>query len=319
MSFLARRSDMNSPQPSSGRPTEIEEITNRFLVHPLSRRLIPPLARLRVHPNVVSLCGLGAGLAAAECFHRAVAETSAAAATFGLAGMFVWHVLDGADGQLARLTGRASLTGKIVDGIADYGTWAAIYLALALALSPAVGHAAWLLVLLAAASHLAQAAAYQLQREEYMRWACGVERAGHREAADRADSGPGAASARPLIPRLLDRLYTCIQYLLDPTPPEVRAMLRHQSRTSGTRAALALSYRRQFAPILRSWNLLSANMHTLALYLFTAFGMPTGFLVFEMTAMNLLLLTLLLQTRRRAARLTAGLGAHAPSVGHQEL
>jgi phosphatidylglycerophosphate synthase len=31
-----------------------------------------------------------------------------------------WHVLDGADGDLARMTGRASPQGELFDGICDY-------------------------------------------------------------------------------------------------------------------------------------------------------------------------------------------------------
>ena len=84
------------------RTAEIEEWTNRVVIHPVSSRLTPWLARLGVSPNAVSLAGMACGLAAGMAYHRSVAGPAYAVA--GLLLMLAWHVLDGADGQLARLT-----------------------------------------------------------------------------------------------------------------------------------------------------------------------------------------------------------------------
>ena len=102
---------------------EIEDPTNLWFVHPLSERLVPLLARAGVHPNAVSLAGMACGAAAGFSYHR-VHDPRAVVAGFAL--MLAWHVLDGADGQLARVTGKQSPTGKVLDGVCDYVTFAAV-------------------------------------------------------------------------------------------------------------------------------------------------------------------------------------------------
>ena len=47
------------------RTSEIEEPTNRYVVHPISRALVTRFARWGVSPNAVSVVGLGLGAAAA--------------------------------------------------------------------------------------------------------------------------------------------------------------------------------------------------------------------------------------------------------------
>src|SRR5580658_1126031 len=114
------------------RTTEIEEITNLYLIHPLAGRLVPFFARLRITPNVVSVAGMLFGILAAFAYYR-YADVRFAITGFVL--MIAWHVMDGADGQLARFTHSYSHFGKVLDGIADIVTFLAVYTALALSLS----------------------------------------------------------------------------------------------------------------------------------------------------------------------------------------
>ena len=85
----------------------------------------------------------------------------------GLAFWFVWHVLDGADGDLARRTGRASPVGELVDGVCDHVSQGLIYVAFALLARRGLGGWAWMLALAAAASHFLQANAYETGRKAY--------------------------------------------------------------------------------------------------------------------------------------------------------
>ena len=52
------------------RTTEIEEITNLYLIHPLAGRLVPIFARLRVTPNAVSILGMLLGILSAVAYYR---------------------------------------------------------------------------------------------------------------------------------------------------------------------------------------------------------------------------------------------------------
>src|ERR1700676_2404981 len=112
--------------PAPGRPDEIEEPTNRYLVHPVSRALVNVLIATPATPNQVSVASVFMAGGAALCYAQLAWPWNALA---GLAFQFAWHVLDGADGDLARRTGRASTVGELVDGICDHLSQALIYVA----------------------------------------------------------------------------------------------------------------------------------------------------------------------------------------------
>ena len=102
----------------------------RFLNRPLSTRLSMLIAPLRVHPDLLSVVAAAAGLAAAALFWQGL----------GIAGALLTHamsVLDGVDGESARLQQRARPEGALLDGVLDRIADAAL----------AAGLAAWALSL----------------------------------------------------------------------------------------------------------------------------------------------------------------------------
>ncbi len=85
---------------------------SRYLNRPVSTRLSMALAPLRLHPDLVSVAALLLGLAAAWLL--ANGQPLAGAALVHLTS-----VLDGVDGELARLQVRASPSGALLDGVLD--------------------------------------------------------------------------------------------------------------------------------------------------------------------------------------------------------
>ncbi len=81
----------------------------------LAHRLVLPLRGTAVHPNHVTTLALATGLAAAACYARA----TPASANLGAALWIVACILDHADGELARLTGKTSVFGHRYDRAAD--------------------------------------------------------------------------------------------------------------------------------------------------------------------------------------------------------
>jgi phosphatidylglycerophosphate synthase len=81
----------------------------------LANRLVRPLSNTPVHPNHVTTLGLAVGLAAAASYARG----TPAAANVGALGYVVSAILDHADGELARLTGKTSTFGHSYDRAAD--------------------------------------------------------------------------------------------------------------------------------------------------------------------------------------------------------
>jgi phosphatidylglycerophosphate synthase len=81
----------------------------------LARAAILPLCHTRVHPNHVTTVALATGLVAAALY----ATATRVGADIGAACWVVASILDHADGELARLTGKVSEFGHRYDRAAD--------------------------------------------------------------------------------------------------------------------------------------------------------------------------------------------------------
>ena len=154
-----------------GRAPELEDALNRLIYHPLASGLARLLQPTGVSPNAVSAMGMLLVWAAAWSY---VTIAWPYGALLGFALHLSWHVVDGADGDLARLTGRASPTGEMVDGLCDYAAHIALYVTLATMLDDQVGPWGWALTTAAGASHAFQTNHAESQRRNYLWWAYGV-------------------------------------------------------------------------------------------------------------------------------------------------
>src|SRR6202007_837016 len=106
----------------------------------------------------VAIVGVLFGILSAFAYYRYWAPRFAIA---GFALMIAWHVMDGADGQLARYTQSYSYFGKMLDGIADNVTFAAVYGALAVTSRRQHGNWIYALVATSAVFHAIQSASYE--------------------------------------------------------------------------------------------------------------------------------------------------------------
>jgi len=278
------------------RTSEIEEPTNLYVIHPLSAWIVPHCARLGISPNAVSLAGMGCGVAAGFAYHW---YQSTWCCVLGFVLMLTWHVLDGADGQLARLTNAQSEFGKIIDGICDYVTFTAVYVGVALTLSDYIGSWVWGLVAVSGLCHAVQSAAYELQRQQYNFWGWGRKSA----ALPDMRSPKAERQGQPMLKRaanVLNGLYTRVQIV---TTGGAAAFNRDLEAILAARpereAVLRQDYREVFAPSVRRWAILSANYRTIAIFLFGVAGMPMFYFLFEIFGFSAILAVLLAGQRRR--------------------
>lgn len=263
------------------RPAEIEEPTNRWGIHPVSWAVAQWCAHRGIHPNVVSLVGLCCGVGAAVAYGF---WQQGWTCVVGFLCMLLWHVFDGADGQVARLTGQASEWGKVMDGLCDHGTFGALYLALSWSLLPLMGVDAVLLAAAAGMSHFAQATAYERQRQLYEHIVLGKP------------TVEAAVERIPWVFRGLYRGYLAVQQLLSGEKRLLRGMTTEAVSVSEPLREL---YRTLFRPVVMGWSVLSSNYRTLALFVACAAGVPALFLWWELLGLNGVLVGLLLWTYRR--------------------
>jgi phosphatidylglycerophosphate synthase len=268
------------------RTAEIEETTNLYFIHPMAGRLVPLLARMHVSPNAVSLTGLLFGLFAGFAYYH---YQSPLWALTGFVLMIAWHVMDGADGQLARFTHSQSHLGKVLDGVSDDLTFVAVYTGLALALGREYGDWIYALVIAAAASHLVQAATYEAQRQEYDLWGYG------RRSPQPAQAAAGRVPAAPKLLGLLERLfYGVLSFPAARVMQNTRATMTAALEREPQREALIRErYRETFAPLLRQWSVLSANYHTLGIFACALLGAPQYYFWFTLVGFNVIMVWLI--------------------------
>jgi phosphatidylglycerophosphate synthase len=268
---------------TTARPIEIEPWTNRYAVHRLSAWMLPRAVRLRLHPNAVTAAGLLMGLAAAACY------TGWEDWRFAVAGFLLmvgWHVMDGLDGQLARATARTSALGRLLDGLADYATFVAVYLALAF--THPQPQLAFPLAAAAGLAHALQAQFYEGERATYIRRLAG---------RFRADSRPETGGP-------FERLYNRAEALLaNRTRPFDTALA---AMPAAERARVLADWQPRAARTLRAMSPLSANGRTLAILAAALLGEPMLFWGYEIVALTALALAAAAALRQAEAGATTG-------------
>lgn len=111
MGYLTRR----TPRAGVERRDQQPVMANKPWDSRLAQQLILPLRGTRLHPNHLTTLALLTGLTAAALYARA----TPASANLGAALWVVASVLDHADGEFARLTGKVSTFGHRYDRSAD--------------------------------------------------------------------------------------------------------------------------------------------------------------------------------------------------------
>ena len=298
---------MNGPSPMSGapsggvaRPTELELWSNRRLIHPLSRALAARLASTWVTPNMVSVAGGAMAVAAAAAYTQGPWPWGA---LLGLACHGVWHVLDGADGELARRTGRSSPLGEIVDGVCDYAGRTVLYLALAAFGAAQFGAWVWLLAVCAGASRIVQANFYETVRREYRSWVYGT-------SWIRQSLGEGAPSRVGGAAGGLGRLFLAVSRRVTPDSATMDAVFGRCTGDgpAGLEAARS-ACRVQLVPVVRRAAVLSTNAETLAIFLSMLAGSPIYLFAYVAVLLNGAYAALYVAQRARLAATAALLTA----------
>jgi phosphatidylglycerophosphate synthase len=273
------------------RTTEIEEITNLYLIHPLAGRLVPIFARLHVTPNAVSIAGMLFGILSAFAYYRYWDPRFAIA---GFALMIAWHVMDGADGQLARYTQSYSYFGKMLDGIADNVTFAAVYAAIAMTASRRDGTWVYALVAIAAVFHAIQSASYETQRQEYEYLGWGKKPQEPPPRDSEAHDGGGPAGIRWLLDFFHRLFFFGLSFPTARINRKFRATMAHALQDDpGKAASVRQLYRETLAPQIRGWSVLSANYRTLGIFISALFKAPEYYFGFEIVGFSVVLAVLI--------------------------
>ncbi len=247
---------MSAASPPAGlafKAYEIEELIDIYFYRRLGIVSAWGAKAVGLSPNAVSILagvvgGIGGTLLAVDGWDW-----------LGVALIVGYGVLDSADGQLARLTGRTSEWGRVLDGIAGYVTHVAAYVAI-LVRTLQEGGSPWTIVLTVAAgaATIAHAQLYDYHRTSY--------------AAIVVKGRPAGTMTDLPGGRGLVGLYERTQRGLAGLHPRVEAAIAGRAEGGVVRDEDRQLYRARFLRLVPAWNVFGDNGRRYGFLVFTALG-----------------------------------------------
>jgi phosphatidylglycerophosphate synthase len=268
---------------------EIEELADIYFFRPLGFVVALAAERLGLSPTHVTFIGLAIGIFAGALFY----DDSLGLLAFAL--LILHSVVDSADGQLARMTGRTTEFGRFVDGVSGYTTHAAIYAAIMAQVLARGGSLAIVGVAgLAAVANIVHAQLYDYFRTSY------ADIAVHGSVPRRDVHRVSYPLARGIL-----GLYGAMQQLFVGRHAEVEAVVAARAPNGVVLDADRARYRQCFYWTVRGWNLLGDNTRFYALGVLAWLHHLDWFFAFVLIPMNVALALLWLWQRRADRRFLA--------------
>ena len=266
---------------------DTEEWLDIHFTRPLGLMWANLFNRFNVHPNVVTLLSIILGAAAGVMFYYPDLLHTVAGIL-----LLVWaNLYDSADGQLARMTGKKTMWGRVLDGFAGDVWFFAIYAAICLRLTPEWG--IWIWLLAAASGFIFHAKQCQLAdyyrniHLYFIKGKSGSELDSSQKL--RADFRALTWRKNPVSKTFLYFYgnYTRSQEMQTPAFQRFYAALRGRFGEQIPQT-LRDDFRRGSLPLMKYANILTFNTRAIVLYVVMLVGQPWLYFVFEVTVMTLI-------------------------------
>lgn len=253
--------------------------------------------RLGIHPNAITVISIILGIGAAWMFSHT--DT-----THNIAGVLLLmsaNFCDSADGQLARLTGKKTLVGRVLDGFAGDIWFFSIYVAICLRMmwQPVPGTdiywGPWIWVLAMMAGllcHSPQSSLADYYRQIHLLFLKGKE-------GSELDTYAGQRYIYDNLPRrgaLLAKMfyYNYANYCKsqERRSPSFQKMMAAVKAKYGDVALMPADIRNEFLdgsrPLMKYTNILTFNMRAVCLYVTSVLGCPWVYMLIEITVFTVI-------------------------------
>ena len=273
---------------------DTEEWLDIWFTRPVGLLFARMFGAMGVHPNVVTVISIFLGVFAGFCWWHATMGWT----ILGIMMLMLANFLDSADGQLARMTGKKTLWGRLLDGFAGDLWFASIYVFLAVRLTPepmpfgggrAWGIWIWVLEFVSSILfHSRQAGLADYYRNIYLLF--------HGDSSELNDSTElaGQQRGKPWRERWFWKIwlffyqgYTRTQERMTPCFQEFRSALRGKYGDE-IPPELGREFCRRTYGLLKWTNISTFNTRAIVLYITLLVGMPWIYFIFELTVMNVI-------------------------------
>ncbi|MCK4765918.1 MAG: CDP-alcohol phosphatidyltransferase family protein [Candidatus Aminicenantes bacterium] len=273
----------------------VEEVVDLIFFRPLAFIIVKLIYRLPVTPNQISVLSIMAGITSGVFF------AMGSAADFMYAGLFLAlsHTLDCCDGMIARLKKNGTITGRILDGFADYTSATAVFVGMNIGIYEAGLEyfiPSWILLAGSALSMIIHSIAVDYYKSEFLAHGLGVSNS---TQADRELFSGELEKLKGTKGRYFDRLlmwlylgYSRIQIFRGKEKKE------YDQKT----------YYRSNRMLLRLWNWLGSPTHIFFIVISAILFKPEIFFYFSLVAANIWMTALLIiqaRVNKKIAKIAA--------------
>lgn len=307
---------MNEKVYATLKSADTEDWVDYHIVRPFSYYWACFFAKLGIHPNTVTIASMIIGAASAFFFAHGCFYYEGKWGLFynliAILLLFIADILDNTDGQLARMTGKKSALGRILDGLAGYAWYGPIYIALVyrfyvhhdiefnlLGLSDTattVTIATIAVFILATVSGLVGIAPQQRIADYYiqahlffLKGEKGSELDNVKRQQELYDQIPAKGH---FWQRLIQRSYVDYTYQQERVTPQFQRLMARLRERYGDTANFPESVREEFCryskPTLNYVFLLVFNFRTSYQLLFCLLDIPVAIFIFEIIVVNLI-------------------------------
>ena len=266
---------------------DTEEFIDIHFYRPIGYRWALLFNKMGVSPNAVTIASIVIGVAAGICYY----PTDLAINILGML-LLVWaNSYDSADGQLARMTGKKTPLGRILDGAAGDIWFITIYAAICLRLTPQWGIWIWVLAAITGIFHSKQAAMADYYRNVHLLFLKGKSGSELSYSPHLKEHYREMSWRREFIYKLFETFY--INYTVGQeqlTPQFQRLMNKIRTQYAGQAPeSFRVAFREKSLPLMKYTNMLSFNTRVIALFISLLIDLPWVYFLFEMTVLNAML------------------------------
>ena len=269
--------------------------------------------RFNVHPNVVTVLSIILGAAAGVMFYY----PDLVHTCIGIL-LLVWaNIYDSTDGQMARMTGKKTRWGRILDGFAGDVWFFTIYFFICLRLTPVWGVWIWLMAAVSGfVCHARQcqlADYYRNVHLYFLKGESGSELDSYERLREEFRALPWRGN---LVWKVFLFSYGNYTRTQEQMTPAFQALKRALAARFGRRlpARLRDDFRAASLPLMKYANILTFNTRAVFLYAVLLLGVPWVYFVFELTVMNVLLLYLRARHESLCRRIHSQLDTYETAV-----
>jgi hypothetical protein len=278
-------SELNKEYEASLKSIETENFVDKIFYRPIGFRMARLLLHTRITPNMVTVASIFVGASAGYFFHYQDTIYNVC----GILLLIFANMLDCTDGQLARLSGKKSAIGRILDGFAGDIWFIVIYVGLAYRLSHEYDTSCfYALAVVSGLSHMVQANItdyyktlhlYFISKEKGYEFQTNEQVRVHHKAM------------KPGINKVFYFLYGAYTLLQEKATPTLQRLLAclHTQYGDDLPQDLRLAFRQKSSRLMTYINLMTFNGRTLILFIVLFTGHVWIYLAYEIVFLNIIL------------------------------